>query len=104
MKKIKNVIPFLGINILAFYLLPFLIKDTWSWIFVLLFFIPSIVFFSSFFYWIKNWFCLLYAILTAILFIPTIFIYYNESAWIYTAIFWTVALVWNLVGILFYKK
>jgi hypothetical protein len=40
----------------------------------------------------------------AILFAPTIFIFYNTSAWVYIITYAIVALVGNGIGRIFYRK
>ena len=44
------------------------------------------------------------ALVVAALFFPTIFIFYNSSAWIYVVAYAVISLVGNLVGWPFYKK
>lgn len=54
MKKLKKIIPYLIMNIIIFYLLPLLIKDTGSGMFILLFSIPLLCFIISFAYGSRN--------------------------------------------------
>ena len=101
MKKLKDMIPYLTVIILDFYLLPFLIKDTGSAMLMLLIVVPLICFVCSVVYGAKNSFYLVYAIIVAILFIPTILIFYNSTAWIYIFGYGTIALVGNAIGAIF---
>lgn len=103
MKTIKNMWIYLLVIIMDYYLLPLFIRDTGSAIIILLIMIPVICFICSVFYGVNNSFHWQYAVLTAILFIPGIFIYYNSSAWVYIIGYGIVALVGNVIGTLFYK-
>lgn len=98
MAKIKGMAVYLIIAICAFYLLPLIIKDTGSAMFVLLMAMPFIIFISSFFYGLFNGINLVYVLIIAVLFIPTVYIFYNLSAFVYFYIFGIVALVGNLIG------
>ena len=101
--KLKPMIPYLIVNIIAFYLLPIIIKDTGSAMAVMLFGIPLICLLTAIFYGIKNSFNFIYPLIVAILFAPTIFIFYNSSASVYVIGYGITALVGNFVGKLFYK-
>lgn len=101
MKKLRDMIPFLAVIMLDFYLLPFLIRDTGSAMLMLLVVVPLICFVCSLVYGIKNSFCLTYAIVVAILFIPTILIFYNSTAWVYIFGYGAIALVGNAIGMVF---
>ena len=82
MKKLKSMLPYLLVIVLDFYLLPFLIKDTGSAMMMLLVVVPLICFVCSLSYGINNSFNWLYAMIVAVLFAPTILIFYNSSAWV----------------------
>ena len=97
----KKYIPYLIVNALAFYLEPLIITDTGSAMFVVLIFLPLVCFLSSIIYGVKHSFSILYPILISLLFIPTIFIYYNSSASIYIIMYGLIALCGNLFGKLF---
>lgn len=103
-KLFQNMVPYLLIIILAFYVLPFLIRDTGSGIWVLLNLIPIVCLFSSFIYGMRHSYNLIFSIIVMILFIPTIFIFYNGSASIYILIYGALSLLGNLLGSLFYKS
>lgn len=91
------------INFFAFYLLPYFIKDTGMAMLTLVIFIPTICFIAALICGIKNGFTIYYPLLTALLFIPTVFIYYNTSAWIYIVSYGITALLGNCIGQLFNK-
>lgn len=96
-------IPFL-ILFLAFYVLPLGITDTGAAISVMLIVIPALCFVSGFIDAWKNGFHAWFAILAAVLFVPTIWFYYNSSAWIYAVIYAVFALVGTFIGKLMPKK
>ncbi|MEK6454747.1 hypothetical protein [Caldifermentibacillus hisashii] len=104
MNNIKRALPYLTIIMLSFYLLPLLIKDTGTGMTMLLVVIPCICFICSFVYGMKNSFHPFYTIVVAILFVPSIFIFYNITAWIYIVIYGITALIGNLIGMIFYKQ
>lgn len=101
--KLKQMIPYLITNIIAFYLLPIMINDTGSAMSIMLLVIPSICLLTSIVYGIKNSFNLVYPFTVAILFLPTILIYYNSTASAYILGYGIIALIGNLIGKLFYK-
>ena len=103
MKKIREMSVYLIVIILAFYALPVLINDTGSGIFFLLILIPIICFLTSIIYGIRHSFNLIFLLIIMALFIPTIFIFYNESAAVYVLIYGIIATIGNLLGSLIKK-
>ncbi|MEG2698796.1 MAG: hypothetical protein RR951_07695 [Ruthenibacterium sp.] len=103
MKTNLKMIPYLLFNIMAFYLLPMIIQDTGSAMFVLLVAIPFICFAAAIVFGIFNAFNWMYPLSVALLFVPTIFIYYNESAAFYITVYGIIAFLGNLIGLIFYK-
>ena len=82
---------------LGFYALPPLcIRE--SGMLLTLFLLPALCFALSLSFGWKNEFpaCIAFALGTAVLFIPTIFLFYNESAWIYVPIYSGIALLGSL--------
>lgn len=104
MKFNLKILPYMGINLLAFYLLPLFIKNTGMAMLTLVIFIPVICFIAALICGIKNGFMWYYALITALMFTPTIFIYYNTSAWIYIVSYGITALLGNCIGQLFNKE
>lgn len=109
--KIKAMIPFLIVNAVMFNLLPLAcsimdVNDATAYcgVFLLLIIFPVISFVSSLLLGINKGICWLYPVFTAMLFIPAIFIYYNDSAFIYMIIYAILALAGNLIGSLFTKR
>ncbi len=104
MTRLKSLLPYLIILTIDFYLLPLFIKDTGSAMLMLLVVIPLVCFFCSVLFGIKNPFSLLYPLFVAVLFAPTIFIYYNYTAWVYIVGYGLVALAGSAIGKLFYNS
>ena len=98
-----KIVPYLLVNSIAFYLLPGMIKDTGSAIFVMLMGIPVICFVTSIVFGVKHSFKWFYPIIVALLFTPTLFIFYNATAWVYIMIYGGIALIGNLIGKVFSK-
>ena len=96
MKNIQNFSPYLFIMVLAFYGLPFIDRE--SGMLTLLILFPLVCFLSAIVYGVRHSFSLVYSILVMALFIPTIFIFYNETANIYVGIYGVISLVGNLLG------
>lgn len=104
MDKVKKMLPFLLIMVVNFYLLPLFINGTGLAIVILLVVIPLICLTNAAFYGAKHGFCFLFCVLVTILFVPTIFIFYNSTAWIYVVIYGIVVIVGNAIGMLFGKR
>lgn len=103
MKKIREMSVYLIVITLAFYVLPAFINDTGTGIFFLLILTPIICFITSIIYGIRHSFNLIFLLLIMILFVPTIFIFYNESAAVYVLIYGIIAAIGNLLGSLIKK-
>lgn len=104
MEKIRNMTAYLIGIIFLFYILPLIIKDTGSGMLVLLLLIPITCFLISLIYGIKNLFDWRFPILVMLLFIPTIFLFYNESAAIYSLIYGFIAAFGSFLGSAVSKK
>lgn len=104
MEKIKKMLAYWLVIIFAFYILPLLIKDTASGMLILLIGIPIICFLVSFVYARKNSFDWLFSIFIMLAFIPSIFIFYNESAAIYTLVYGILSIIGQFIGHLMGKK
>ena len=99
----KNII-FYILLFIDFYIIPRFIKDTGSAVIVMLMIIPLICLITSVFYGIRNGFDFWYILIAALLFIPSIFLFYNASAWVYTAGYAAVAILGNLVALPLRKR
>ncbi len=103
-KKVIAFVPYIIVLAINFYILPFLIKDTGLGMIMLLGVIPLITFITAVIYGVRQGFNILFTVITAILFAPTIYIHYNETAWVYIIAYAIIALVGNAIGRIFYKK
>ena len=98
MRSLKSMLPFWAAVILGFYALPFAIQGMGSAMLILLVALPLICFGSALSYGIKCGFSVLYSVVIIILFIPSIFIFYNATAWVYAIVYSVVSLIGNLIG------
>lgn len=103
-EKTTKQLPYLLVILLGFYWLPLLIVDTGSAMMLLLVIIPLICFLCSCVYGARHSFNFFYAMIVAVLFIPSIFIFYNTTAWVYSLGYGIISLIGNLVGALFYRS
>ena len=99
MDKFKKNLIFYILLIIDFYVIPWFIKDTGSAMIVMLGIIPMVCFVTSMMYGIRNGFDFWYVFIVAILFIPSIFIFYNSSAWIYVVVYAGIALLGNFIAL-----
>ena len=104
MYKFKKNIIFYILLIINFYVIPCFIKDTGSAMLVMLIILPFICLVTSIFYGIKNGFDLWYVLILAIIFIPSIFIFYNSSAWVYVILYSIIAIIGNLLALPLKKR
>ncbi|WP_276885805.1 hypothetical protein [Anaerococcus lactolyticus] len=98
MEKLKQMLPYLLIMIGIFYVSPMLIIDTGSGMFILLVLVPLACLLTSLAYGFKNFFTLTFPILVMLIFIPSIFIFYNDSAIVYVFAYGAISLVGSFLG------
>ena len=103
-KKLLALLPYAIALAIIYYVLPLLIKDTGMGMLMLLLVIPLLTFICAVVYGIWQGFDFLLPVTTTILFVPTIFIFYNASAWVYIIAYAVIALVGNGVGRAFHKR
>lgn len=84
--------------IFCFYFLPLLIQDTGSAMMILLVVFPILCIMFGSLVAIKQNFQPLFALGVALVFLPTIFFYYNQSAWIYSVVYGLLTLLSNLAA------
>ena len=87
-----------------FYLLPLLIRGTGAAMLLMLCAMPLIAFVSAVVYGLLRGFSLLLPAAALVLFIPTIFIHYNSSAWVYAPVYAVIVLAGVGLGRIFYGK
>mgnify|MGYP003311830117 CR=1 FL=1 len=97
----KTLLIYSTVLIIIFYLLPLLFKGGIAFLFLIN---PLAVFLSSVIYSCNNKLVLPVVFITALLFLPTIFIFYNESAWIYVVFYVVVSFVGCFIGLKRNKK
>ena len=90
--------------LIEFYIIPSFMKDTGSAMIVMLVLIPLLCLITSVFYGIRNGLDFWYILSVAILFIPSIFIFYNASAWVYAVGYAVIALFGNLIALPLRKR
>lgn len=103
-KKLLALIPYTIALVLNFYVLPLLIRNTGLAMLIMLMVIPLLTFICAVIYGVRQGFDFLLPIIATVLFAPTIFIFYDASAWVYIIAYVVIALVGNGIGRIFYKK
>ena len=87
----KKSLPYVLLLLLNFYLLPVWIRDTGSAILMLLCIIPTGCFLCSVLYGFLGGIGRYHLLLVAALFVPSLFLYYNISAWVYLVVYGILA-------------
>ena len=95
MDKNKALLKYAIALIVVYYLLPFIFKGSIASILLIN---PITVLVCSILYSKNNGFNLFIVFIAALPFLPSIFIFYNESAWIYTVLYAIISLVGSLIG------
>ncbi len=103
-KRFLPLLPYLAVLTAVFYLLPLLMRDTGSAMFLMLCVMPLAAFFTGAVYGLRRGFSLLLPLAALLLFLPTIFLFYNSSAWVYAPACALIALAGNGAGKLFHGK
>lgn len=98
MKEIKKWSIYLICPISCFYLLPMLIRDTGSAMFILLGVVPVLCFVNGLYYGLKENKAVIYSLLVGLLFLPTLYLFYNSSASVYTVIFVLLSFAGAMIG------
>lgn len=102
--KITALLPYLLVLAADFYLLPLLMRDTGAAMFLMLCVMPVIALASGVIYGVRSGFCVLLPIAAALLFLPTVWIHYNATAWVYAPAYGVVVLIGMGLGRIFYGK
>lgn len=89
--------------LIDFYGLPFLIKDTSSAMFMMIGIMPLVCLLTSMMLGLNLGISYSYPFIVALLFIPSIFIYYNYTAWVYSISYGLLAFVGECVPTLLSK-
>ncbi|MDO4294476.1 MAG: hypothetical protein Q4C65_14800 [Eubacteriales bacterium] len=95
----KKNIAFYMLLFIDFYVIPWFMKDTGSAMIIMLMIIPLVCLITSVFYGIRNGFHFWYVLIVAIMFTPSIFVFYNDTAWVYVIAYTVIALLGNLIAL-----
>lgn len=94
----KRKIPFVLMCVVSFYIFPLFGISTGSFMAILLIIIPSVTFITSLLYGLKIGMDLYFPLLIGALFVPTVFIYYNSTAWVYAIGYAIISLIGVFIG------
>lgn len=100
MKNIFKKNAYFFILFIMFYILPILSSDKDFSISCLLLIYPLSVFILSICDTVANKFRWYFSLVVGIIFFPTIFIYYNESAYVYLMIYFLISIVGQISGLI----
>lgn len=103
-ENLRGLAPYLLALGLDFYLLPIWAQNTGTMLMLLLCVIPFIAFATGVICGARRGFRPLLPAAALLLFMPTLFIYYNSSAWVYAPAYALIVLAGNALGRLFYGK
>ena len=103
-RKFLSLTPYFLVLGADFYLLPLLMRDTGSAMVLMLCVMPAIAFTAAVAAGICRGFTALLPLGAVILFIPTVFIHYNRSAWGYAVAYGLIVLAGTGAGGLFYRR
>ena len=103
MKKYLNLIIFLILQVLIFYLLPLVMTSDSFLIVIFLMLILTFLLTVICTILLDMKIKYFYPLIVALIFIPTVFIYYNESALIHTLWYFLDSLIGLMIGICIYK-
>ncbi len=98
------MLPYLIVLAVNYYAFPLLITDTGMGIFMLLGVIPLISMICAFVCGVRQGFHWLFVLCGTLLFIPSIWIFYNSSASFYIIVYGAILLIGNALGMLLHKK
>lgn len=97
-------LPYLAALGLDFYLLPFLARDTGAAMLLMLCVMPLAAFCTALIGGARHGFSLLLPLAALALFLPSVFLHYNATAWVYGPVYAAVVLAGNALGRLFYGR
>ena len=103
-QKLTALLPCALLLCADFYLLPLLIRDTGSAMLLLLAAMPLAAFLLAVHWGLRQGFCPLLSMAALALFLPSLPLFYNISAWVYGVFYALVVLAGTGVGRLFQGK
>lgn len=102
MKKYLGILPFLAVTAADFWLIPLFLNETNVMLLVLCV-MPFVCFVTSYVCGLVCSFQPLYLLGTELLYLPTVWVYYNESALVYMLVYAVIALLGCGIGALMKK-
>ena len=102
LSKYKQLLVYVVVALLYYFIPVFLIQDTGSAMFFILIGIPFIVFLVSMLFSVKFGYCWYFPIIIGFLWIPNLFLL-NDSAAIYILMYAVVSFIGQLIGMIFKK-
>lgn len=99
MNSIKKWGLYLLCPLICFYVLPMLIRDTGSGMFILLGVVPIFCFVNAIYYGLRERKFLIYSILVGGLFVPAVYLFFNSSAMVYSVAYAVFSVVGCLIGV-----
>ena len=103
-KRFAAFVPYIIILGIDFYLLPLLMRDTGTAMVLMLCAMPFIAFAAAVVCAMRNGFSPVLPAAALLLFIPTVWIHYNSSAWVYAVVYAVIVLAGTAIGRVFYRK
>ena len=103
-KHILPLLPCLAVLTALFYLLPLLTRDTCGAMVLMLCVTPLAADLTGLVHGLRRGFSILLPLAALLLFLPTIFLFYNSSAWVYAPAYALIVLIGNGAGKLFHGK
>lgn len=103
-RKLTSLLPYVIVLAADFYLLPLLMRDTGAAMLLILCIMPLVAFVTAVMYGLLRGFSLILPAMALVLFVPTIFIHYNPSAWVYAPVYAVIVLAGTGLGRIFYGK
>ncbi len=104
-KRIRMILVLCGVMLAMYYLLPIIgmgmdeaSRNAFMTSGLLYCAFPLYLYVSSVFLGIKHGFCSIYAVAAAVLFLPTLLIYFTPNTWVAALIYGGIALAGNVMG------
>lgn len=101
--NLKSVALYALVLILTYYLTPNVIETVGDGAVVLLFIIPLVILMSAFAFGRMDGVNLVISLITGLLFIPTIYIFYHGAGWVYVPAYALIALIGDVTGTYVYN-
>ena len=102
--KLTALLPYAIALAAEFYLLPLLMKDTGTSMLLMLCVMPLTALACGVICGVRQGFGILLPLVAMVLFAPTVFIYYNVTAWVYIPVYGVIVFAGLGVGRIFFRK